>query len=499
MAKNKVVFGGETIIDLTEDTVTPETLLQGATAHNRSGEPIEGAVVVSPVDTEMSDTSENAVQNKVIKAYVDAQDAATLAAAKSYADVLGSSSFVLVPGTTTFDEIIDAVQSRKSLWMFHSEKRSISPVIFGYHYLSSNRLTICVLFNAGQYLEYDISAPSGGAALASFTPTKTIRMVENTASATDDALGLVKTKSADGISLDANGNLVISGRLGESAQGGLYSPPSANPTAVGAYSLLQTDAVGLSINNRTYGIMGGNNVTLKGSHAAGTTEYHVANNYANRIAAMSFKGGRATLNNSTAPQWTVRILSVKFADGSNIIPYSGTDNTKGDIVITTDGSANPDGATSAIRVYGTSTGTDVLNIGQCNGGTGGKVSAVGMHLCAEGNQVMLFGNTCYSNANNSVVMGRSNINTQQVGVLLGEGHDSSNGSQGVAAVGRYSDISSDTAFAVGIGTSDTARKNAFEVKNDGTIIGSSLVLKSPNGTLYKITVADDGTLSTSAV
>lgn len=47
MAVNKVVYDGETLVDLTGDTVTPETMLVGATAHNRSGEQIAGAVDLS--------------------------------------------------------------------------------------------------------------------------------------------------------------------------------------------------------------------------------------------------------------------------------------------------------------------------------------------------------------------------------------------------------------------------------------------------------------------
>ena len=41
-AVNKVVFGEEILIDLTSDTVTPETLLEGYTAHDKSGKPITG-------------------------------------------------------------------------------------------------------------------------------------------------------------------------------------------------------------------------------------------------------------------------------------------------------------------------------------------------------------------------------------------------------------------------------------------------------------------------
>lgn len=42
MAVNKVEINGETALDLTADTVTPESLLAGVTAHNAAGESIVG-------------------------------------------------------------------------------------------------------------------------------------------------------------------------------------------------------------------------------------------------------------------------------------------------------------------------------------------------------------------------------------------------------------------------------------------------------------------------
>lgn len=42
MAINKVVYGGNTLIDLTGDSVTPDKLLTGAKAHDKSGEVITG-------------------------------------------------------------------------------------------------------------------------------------------------------------------------------------------------------------------------------------------------------------------------------------------------------------------------------------------------------------------------------------------------------------------------------------------------------------------------
>jgi len=42
MAINKVIYGGNTLIDLTGDTITPEQLAKGVTAHDASGATITG-------------------------------------------------------------------------------------------------------------------------------------------------------------------------------------------------------------------------------------------------------------------------------------------------------------------------------------------------------------------------------------------------------------------------------------------------------------------------
>ncbi len=39
---NKIIYGGRTLIDLTGDTVTPDKLLTGVTAHDKSGAVIQG-------------------------------------------------------------------------------------------------------------------------------------------------------------------------------------------------------------------------------------------------------------------------------------------------------------------------------------------------------------------------------------------------------------------------------------------------------------------------
>lgn len=46
MAVNKVTYNNNTLIDLTADSVTPDTLLSGTTAHAKDGSSISGTVVV---------------------------------------------------------------------------------------------------------------------------------------------------------------------------------------------------------------------------------------------------------------------------------------------------------------------------------------------------------------------------------------------------------------------------------------------------------------------
>lgn len=58
MAVNKVEINGETKLDLTQDTVTPENLLSGATAHNAAGERISGAVAPVRYDVAQDLTSD---------------------------------------------------------------------------------------------------------------------------------------------------------------------------------------------------------------------------------------------------------------------------------------------------------------------------------------------------------------------------------------------------------------------------------------------------------
>lgn len=53
MAINKVIYGNDTLIDLTADTITPSDLASGVTAHDASG------AIITGTSTKDSDTSED--------------------------------------------------------------------------------------------------------------------------------------------------------------------------------------------------------------------------------------------------------------------------------------------------------------------------------------------------------------------------------------------------------------------------------------------------------
>ena len=60
MAVNKVVYNNNTLIDLTNDTVTTNDLIEGVVAHDKTGTQINGALVVRTVYTG-SETPSNSV------------------------------------------------------------------------------------------------------------------------------------------------------------------------------------------------------------------------------------------------------------------------------------------------------------------------------------------------------------------------------------------------------------------------------------------------------
>lgn len=320
--------------------------------------------------------------------------------------------------------------------------------------------------------------------------------------ATDNALGLMKTNPAKNITLNADNQLEVGGRLGQfPGTSGIYAPNDRDPRIVNNYSFLITDAMGIDFySTRSIAVVSGYSISCKSANA-GATEYHLSNTYENRIYAKCAEGGYAALDEATSTvQRIVPVVSVQIG-GADYTPNSDANSSSAvdDIVIKTEESLNPTAATTKIRLFGKMRSFASFHVG--NGIASGDDSS-GRSLMlgggitkAAGNDNCMVGMGLFSSGNGNAIFGRYHIAKKNRGFFAGTGHDSTNArNEAVSAVGEYSSITRNTLFAVGNGTSHTARRNAFEVTIDG-----GFILNDSNGGRWKITVNTSGNLTATAV
>lgn len=313
--------------------------------------------------------------------------------------------------------------------------------------------------------------------------------------ASSTAYGMVKLYPEESVTLDNEGRLNVGGRLGQmSDTTGVYCPKTINPSEVGNGSLLLTEASGTVLGNKSLAVTTGSAISLKTSASAGSVQYRVANNYANRIICAGLVGGVIAMNEATASN-TAKVVSVQI-NGADFTPDSSA-NSSSDIIITASKSINPSSSVSQIRGYCNGKSFSNLFVGQQSGGENAGASVVvGQKVFSKsGNACAIVGADMFNTGNGNALFGRQHISRKNRSFLAGTGHDTTNGpSESVAAFGQWSSITATTLFAVGNGTAHTNRKNAFEILNDG-----SLVLRSPGGTRYKISIDNSGNLVTAAL
>ena len=321
--------------------------------------------------------------------------------------------------------------------------------------------------------------------------------------ATDQTLGTIKLNPDDGVTLNASGQLNVAGRMGTmSSSTGIYFPQDIQPASVADGSLLITEASGTTVGAKTLAVTTGKNLTCR-SAAAGSTVYRIQNKYENRIdcAALALPGAVAALSEAEAKLGKfANVVSVKINNAS-FTPDSTANNTSEayDIVVTLDKTINPSSATTTLRIYPPNSAFSTVHAGQGIGsGSAGASVIVGQGVNSHsGNACNLVGAQIYNTGNGNAVFGRQHISKKNRWFIAGTGHDNSNGrSESGMAVGDWSSIISTTVFAIGNGTSHTSRGNIFEVRNNN---GTELILRSPNGSSFKITVSDAGALTATKI
>ena len=113
MAKNKIIYNGNTLIDLTGDTVTADKLLQGYTAHDRSGAQItgtaisggSGAILFTSNNAEMLINQEISSWTSSTDYYYRAFNAGNIIANETYIVIFDGVSYKYTPTGTSMGNI----------------------------------------------------------------------------------------------------------------------------------------------------------------------------------------------------------------------------------------------------------------------------------------------------------------------------------------------------------------------------------------------------------
>lgn len=290
MAVNKIIYNGETLVDLTSDTVTADDLAAGVTATGADGKPLVGLLPKVTIDTELSTTSTNPVQNKTI----------TAALSNLNIDI------------ATNDEIDNALNVAGSGDL--PTTGGIVPIAMGG---TGATTTAGARTNLGVSATADFANVAFSGAYDDLTgkpaiPSRPSDLANNSGYITSSALrGYVK--SVNGVTPDGSGNVTIS-VSGGGGSGGNYTLPTASGSTLGGVKI----GSGLTIN--TSGVLSADVTASTLTAYAKTTD----------LSAVAKSGSYNDLSNKptipsayTLPNATSSTLGgVKV--GSNISVSNGT-------------------------------------------------------------------------------------------------------------------------------------------------------------------------------
>ena len=242
MAVNKIIYNGETLVDLTNDTVTADDLAAGVKATGADGRPVVGLLPKVTIDTELSLSSTNPVQNK------------TITAALSNLDI----------DIATNDEIDNALNLAGS-GDLPTGGGGIVPIAMGG---TGATTTAGARANLGVSATTDFAAVAFSGAYNDLAgtptiPTATGDLTNNSSYITSSALGGY-VKSVNGVTPDSSGEVTISVSGGSS--GGNYTLPTASSSTLGGVKI----GSGLTIN--TSGVLSADVTSSTLTAYAKTTE-----------------------------------------------------------------------------------------------------------------------------------------------------------------------------------------------------------------------------------
>lgn len=313
MAVNKIIYNGETLVDLTNDTVTADDLAAGVKATGADGRPIVGLLPKVAIDNELSLTSRNPVQNK------------TITAALSNLDI----------DIATNDEIDNALNLAGSGDL--PTGGGIVPIAMGG---TGATTTAGARANLGVSATTDYAAVAFSGAYDDLTgkpaiPTATGDLTNNSGYITNSALrGYVK--SVNGVTPDSSGDVTISVSGGGSS-GGSYTLPTASSSTLGGVKI----GSGLTIN--TSGVLSADvtsstltayaktadlsAVAKSGSYNDLTNKPTIPSAYTLPAASSSVMGGVKVGNNISVTSGTISVTKNNVTSALGYTPATTNDTS----------------------------------------------------------------------------------------------------------------------------------------------------------------------------
>lgn len=313
MAVNKIIYNGETLVDLTNDTVTADDLAAGVKATGADGRPIVGLLPKVAIDNELSLTSTNPVQNK------------TITAALSNLDI----------DIATNDEIDNALNLAGSGDL--PTGGGIVPIAMGG---TGATTTAGARANLGVSATTDYAAVAFSGAYDDLTgnpaiPTATGDLTNNSGYITNSALrGYVK--SVNGVTPDSSGDVTISVSGGGSS-GGSYTLPTASSSTLGGVKI----GSGLTIN--TSGVLSADvtsstltayaktadlsAVAKSGSYNDLTNKPTIPSAYTLPAASSSVMGGVKVGNNISVTSGTISVTKNNVTSALGYTPATTNDTS----------------------------------------------------------------------------------------------------------------------------------------------------------------------------
>ena len=157
MAINKVVYDGNTLVDLTSDTVTPDALVVGHTAHGANGEKVSGS---NPYEKSATDTE---VQTQ-------ADLIAQIGAALEGKAIAGGGGFVVKSGTTTSRTIDTGLSDVEQFFMYKESQTGTGLIRLHYTKSATSRMYASA-WSTQNYGTKTITNGTGGVSVSGGTVT----------------------------------------------------------------------------------------------------------------------------------------------------------------------------------------------------------------------------------------------------------------------------------------------------------------------------------------